>query len=285
MKNLITVILIMYFILNSLASMAQLKIPALSPAAKVEQQIGLAKANITYSRPSLKARKLLGQNDIPYGKVWRMGANDVTTLELSDAMLIEGKVLAKGKYAFVAIPDASEWTIVINSDPKQWGVYSYKESKDVMRFKVKAEALSPSVETLGFTFEDIQPTSANIVFRWENVQFKVALMHDCDAEVMAEIKKKMSIPVVNMLSMTEAAEYYLMMNRDLEQALSWSEQVLSRTKSPFRFNLKAQIAQKMGKCDVAVEAAKSAIEYAKKNDDAAAIALAEGIIKNCEGKK
>jgi tetratricopeptide (TPR) repeat protein len=284
MKSILKCLFLSCFCLICSDIMAQIKIPQLSPVAKVEQQIGLAKATIIYSRPSLRGRKLLGQNDIPYGKVWRMGANEVTTLELSDDMLIEGKALAKGKYAFVAKPDASEWTIVINSASGQWGVYGYKEDKDVMRFKVKAEVLSPTVETLGFTFEDIQPSSANIVFRWENVQFKVALAHNSDAKVMAEIKQKTSGNPSGSTLM-EAAEYYLMMNRDLEQALKWSEQVLEKTKSPFRYNLKAQIAQKLGKCAVAVEAAKGAIEYAEKNGDAAAKALAEGIIKNCEGQK
>jgi hypothetical protein len=284
MKNILKCLFVFCIGLTNSDIMAQIKIPQLSPMAKVEQQIGLAKATITYSRPSLRGRKLLGQNDIPYGKVWRMGANEVTTLELSDEMLIEGKTLAKGKYAFVAIPDASEWTIVVNSASGQWGVYGYKEGKDVMRFKVKAEVLSPTVETLGFTFEDIQPSTANIVFRWENVQFKVALAHNSDAKVMAEIKQKTS-GNPNGSTLMEAAEYYLMMNRDLEQALKWSEQVLEKTKSPFRYNLKAQIAQKLGKCEMAIEAAKGAIEYAEKNGDAAAKALAEGIIKNCEGKK
>jgi tetratricopeptide (TPR) repeat protein len=284
MKNILKCLFLLCLGLISSNMMAQIKIPQLSPAAKVEQQIGLAKATITYSRPSLRGRKLLGQNDIPYGKVWRMGANEVTTLELSDDMLIEGKALAKGKYAFVAIPDASEWTIVVNSASGQWGVYGYKEEKDVLRFKVKAEVLSPTAETLCFTFEDTQPSAANIVFRWENVQFKVGLSQDTDTKVMAEIKQK-TANNPNGSTLMEAAEYYLMMNRDLEQALIWSNQVLEKTKSPFRYNLKAQIAQKLGKCEVATEAAKWAIQYAEKNGDAAAKALAENIIKSCEGKK
>jgi tetratricopeptide (TPR) repeat protein len=284
MKSIKILLFISCFVFLMPQIKAQIKIPQLSPAAKVEQQIGLAKATLTYSRPSLRGRTLLGKSDIPYGKVWRMGANEVTTLELSEDMTIEGKPLAKGKYAFVAIPDANEWTIVVNNHSGQWGVYNYKEDKDVLRFKVKTVALPQAFETLSFTFEDIHPSSANIVFRWENVQFKVALVHDADAEVMAEIKRKIANNPSGSTLM-EAAEYYLMLNRDLEQALKWSEQVLEKTKSPFRYNLKAQIAQKLGKCEMATEAAKGAIQYAEKNGDAAAKALAENIIKSCEGKK
>jgi hypothetical protein len=281
MKN---ILLILGFYLSISPLVAQLRIPQLSPAAKIEQQIGLSSATITYSRPALRGRKLLGQPSIPYGTVWRMGANDVTTLKIDEDMMIEGKPLAKGKYAFVAIPDANEWTIIINSDAKQWGVYGYKEAKDVLRFKVKVETLPQTVETLTFTFEDIQPSSSNIVFRWENVQFKVALVHNSDAQVMAEIQSKTAgSPSMGVLM--EAAEYYLMMDRDLNQALIWATKVVDNVKSPFRFNLKAQIAQKLGKCDIAVEAAKGAIEYAEKNGDVAAKSLAQDIVKSCEIKK
>jgi Protein of unknown function (DUF2911) len=264
---------------------AQLHIPMVSPLGKVQQQIGLASATVTYGRPSLNGRKLLGQNSIPYGKVWRMGANEVTTLELSDDMIIEGKPLAKGKYAFVAIPGVTEWTIIINSNDGQWGVYSYKETKDVMRFNVKAETLAQNTETLTFTFEDITPSKANIVFRWENVLFKVSLLHDSDSKVMAEIQRETTKPSPSTSVLMEAAEYYLMMNYDLEQALKWSTQVLEKTESPFRYNLKAQIAQKLGKCTEAIEASKGAIKFAERNDDVAAKTLAQDIIAKCGGKK
>jgi tetratricopeptide (TPR) repeat protein len=261
---------------------AQLKIPALSPAAAVEQQIGLAKATVTYSRPSLRGRKMLGEAYIPFGIVWRMGANTVTTLKLDDDVLIGGKALAKGNYAMVAIPEANEWTIVINSDAKQWGVYDYKLEKDVLRFKVKKETLSQSIETQTFVFEDITPTSANLVFRWENTQFKIAFSQDADAKIMADIKRKTSRAIVNPMVKMEAAEYYLMMNRDLEQALQWSMDVNKIQKSPFTLNLQAQIAQKLGKCDMAIDMAKQAIEKTQKNGDVAARKLAEMIIETCK---
>jgi Protein of unknown function (DUF2911) len=282
MKNLLVTAT---FIFGMIVTDAQVKIPQLSPTAKIQQQIGLGTATITYGRPSLRGRKLLGQNSIPYGKVWRMGANEVTTLELDENMSIEGKPLAKGKYAFVAIPEANEWTIIINSNEGQWGVYNYNEKKDLLRFKVSSQALLRDLETLTFTFEDILPSSANIVFRWENVQFKVALTHDADAKVMADIKEKTSKSNPSMMDLMESAEYYLMMNRDLEQALKWSTQVLEKAKSPFRYNLQAQIAQKLNKCDIATEAAKEAIKFAERNGDAAAKALAEDIIDKCGGSK
>jgi Protein of unknown function (DUF2911) len=274
-------IIILFLFAIQMVGNGQIAIPQLSPAAKIEQQIGLAKVEISFSRPSLKGRNLLGTSHIPFGKVYRMGANDASVISFSEDMKIENQMILKGKYALMAIPDASEWTIIINKDDKQWGAYQYKEAKDALRFKVPVQKTSQKIETLSFSFEETQPESATLIFRWENVEFGIKLSHDADAQVMAEIKEKTSKLVPNPSSLMEAAEYYLLKNRDLPQALAWSERVLKLIKSPFRYNLKAQIAQKMGNCEIAKEAAQNAIEYAKKNNDAAAQALAEDIIKSC----
>jgi Protein of unknown function (DUF2911) len=277
-------IIILFLFAIQMDGNGQIAIPQLSPAAKIEQQIGLAKVELTYSRPSLKGRNLLGTSYIPNGKVYRMGANEASLISFSEDMKIENQVIPKGKYALMAIPDVREWTIILNKDDKQWGAYQYKEAKDALRFKVPVQKTSQKKETLSFSFEETQPESATLVFRWENVEFGIKLSHDADAQVMAEIKEKTSKENPNMTSVMEAAEYYLLKNRDLPQALAWSERVLKLIKSPFRFNLKAQIAQKMGNCEIAKEAAQNAIEYAKKSNDAAAQALAEDIIKSCDNK-
>ncbi len=264
---------------------AQIKIPQLSPAAVVQQQVGLANVRISYARPSLRGRKMLGKESIPFGKVWRLGANQVTTIELNDDLMIEGKPLAKGKYALFAIPDSLDWTIVINSDPNQWGAYSYKEAKDVMRIKVKANKLAQAQETMSMQFEDITPTTASLVFSWENTQFKVAFVHHADEKVMAEIKEKTSKENPGMMTLMESAEYYLLMNRDLEQALTWATKLVEKSKSPFVMNLQAQIAEKLKKYDLAISAAKEAAALATKNGDVAAVTAANDLVKRCEGKK
>jgi tetratricopeptide (TPR) repeat protein len=279
--KLIKIIIITLFIFKSTLIDAQIQIPALSPSAKIEQQIGLSTVTIDFHKPSLRGRKLLGQPAIPYGKVWRLGANEVTTITVNETIEIEGKKLEKGKYALVAIPNLNEWTIVINSDEKQWGVYDYNPKKDVLRFNVKIIPLENYEETMSFSFEETTPTSANLFFKWENISFKINIKHDVDARVMQQIKVATSKTKPNHRVLMESAEYYLMMNRDLEQALIWSNQVLEKVQSPFRYNLKAQIALKLRKFDEAKEAATKAIEYANKSEDAAAIALAENIIKDC----
>jgi Protein of unknown function (DUF2911) len=208
--------LIAIFLLMQCNIMAQINIPSLSPSAKIEQQIGLASVSISYARPSLRGRKLLGQANIPYNTIWRMGANEVTTLTLSEDVVIANQPLAKGKYAFVAMPNEKEWTIIINKDNEQWGVYDYDVKKDVLRFNIKADQLAANIETLTFSFEDVKPTSANIVFRWENVQLLIPIQHNVESTILADIKVKTSAENINEENAMLAAEYYLMQNLRLD---------------------------------------------------------------------
>jgi hypothetical protein len=279
----IYLLLAIYFI--AINAYAQISIPALSPSASIKQQIGLGKVTINYARPSLRGRELLGKDNIPFGKVWRLGANEATTIELTDSMLINGNSLAKGKYAMMAIPGATEWTIIVNSEPNQWGAYTYSDKKDVMRFNVKAEKLKQRIETLSFYFEDVTPEKSTLVFKWENISFQFAIEQKTDEIVMAEIKEKMAKEKINYSTYMEAAEYYLYAKKDLTQALEWTKKLLETIKaSGFSYNLQAQIAQKLGNCALAISAAKSSIEITNKNGDAAANALSKSIIKDCEAK-
>jgi hypothetical protein len=282
MKKITTIVICI--IMSNIVS-AQIDIPALSPASTLQQQVGLSNVTISFHRPSLRGRKLLGQPNIPFGKVWRLGANEITTIEVNDTIEIDNKTLPKGKYAMVAIPNKKEWTIIINKDADQWGVYDYSDNKDVMRFNVKATTLSTTQEIMNFTFDSLTLNSATLIFAWQNTSFKIKFSQNIDSKVMAQIKAKTNIANPDALDLMYAVEYYLMMNRDLEQALIWIDMVLAKVQSPFRYNLKAQIAQKLGKCKDAVDAAKKAIEYATENSDVAAIALAEDIIKNCKPTK
>jgi hypothetical protein len=140
-----------------------------SPAVTATGKAGDATVTINYGAPSVKGRKIWGEL-VPFGKVWRTGANDATTFEIDADVKIEGQSLAKGKYALFTIPEENEWTIIFNKNPKQWGSYSYKQEEDVLRVKVKAGKSSSFNEKLAYD------VSGNKVFiRWENaeVAFKV----------------------------------------------------------------------------------------------------------------
>ena len=149
------------------ASIAQQK-PA-SPPATATGKIGAANVKIVYSQPSARGRKVMG-GLVPYGEVWRTGANECTTIEFDKPVKIEGKDLAAGKYALFTIPGENEWTVIINKDVKQWGAFKYKQEDDVLRVPVKPSKTSAPVETFNIVIgkDDVQ-------LKWENtaVAFKV----------------------------------------------------------------------------------------------------------------
>lgn len=146
---------------------AQKKRP--SPAATAEGTINGAKITINYSQPSAKGRKIMG-GLVPYGEVWRTGANEATVFETDKAIKVEGKELAAGKYELFTIPGESEWVIIFQNYAKQWGHFSYKESNDVLRVTVKSGKSNSFVETF-----EIKVSNDGVTMAWENTmaQFKV----------------------------------------------------------------------------------------------------------------
>jgi tetratricopeptide (TPR) repeat protein len=282
MKKIIFLASICFLVLNV---SAQISTPAASPNATVGQQVGLATVTINYGRPSLKGRKMLGATNVPYGKVWRTGANKVTTFELSADLTIEGKVVPKGKYALVTIPDAKEWTVILNKDAEQWGTYNYKEANDVFRFKVKAEATKTSTETLTIEFVDTKATSASVLLRWEKTQIKFKLMHDADAQIVAEIKEKTANPdKISNDTYYDAADYYFNTNRDLNLALTWAARLVEKDPQSWTYALHGKIAAKLGQCDVAIASATKGLAMAEKEQDGAEILANKKILESC-GKK
>jgi hypothetical protein len=167
MKHLLYCTMFLFLSSFSISVLAQNAKP--SPASTATGKAGDATVTINYGAPSVKGRKIWGEL-VPFGKVWRTGANDATTFEIDTDVKIEGQALAKGKYALFTIPEENEWTIIFNKNPKQWGSYSYKQEEDVLRVKVKAGKSSTFNEKLAYE------VSGNKVFiRWENaeVAFKV----------------------------------------------------------------------------------------------------------------
>lgn len=156
-------------LLFSIALYAQDK-PRVSPPAKASGKAGGSDITVAYSQPSVKNRKIWGQL-VPYDKVWRTGANEATTFETSKDIKVEGQALPKGKYGLFTIPGETEWTIIFNKKPEQWGAYEYNEKADQLRVKVKPGKAPAFVETLTFFVE-----GDKVFFRWENLEvgFKVS---------------------------------------------------------------------------------------------------------------
>ncbi|MEZ0607525.1 DUF2911 domain-containing protein [Fibrella sp. WM1] len=262
---------------------AQIDVPAASPAATISQQVGLGTVTVSYSRPSLKGRTMFGDR-VPYGKVWRTGANKITTLKLSEPMTINGKALETGTYGLYSIPDQDSFTFIINKDANAWGAYDYKEANDVVRLVVKPERLNnrQKTETLTFEFVGITPTSATLQMRWENMAAQLTITDDADSHVMAQIKQKTADPKASTDTYFAAANYYLDTNRDLNQALSWANKVVEKTQEYWTYHLRAKIEAKLGNCKAARADAQMSLDMAKKANDDAYIKNNETILDGCK---
>ena len=168
MKKVFSLTLFTALVFSFLTSCAQE--PRQSPAAKATGKAGNTNITISYSQPSVKGRKIWGDL-VPYGKVWRTGANEATTFEVDNNVKIEGQALPKGKYALFTIPGESDWTIIFNKTPDQWGSFRYKQEDDALRVKVKPSKSAALTEMMTFNIGN----DGKVVLQWENLQvpFKV----------------------------------------------------------------------------------------------------------------
>lgn len=264
------------------ALFAQIQTPAASPSATISQTVGLSKITIEYSRPMVRGRKIFGDL-VPFDKVWRTGANKITSIAIEKDMLINGKKLAAGSYGWYTIPSNGDWTIVINSDDKQWGAYGYDQKKDVLRIPVKAEKHAMT-EQLSISVESLSPSAAEVVLAWEKTAVRFKLEHDAHEQIMADIKAKTAQPDAKTDTYFDAADYYYEHNIDLDKALMWADKVVEADKQYWTYQLRARILAKMGRCDKAVADAKISLEMAKKEGDDSYVKKNEAILKQCGSK-
>ena len=155
----------------ALAAPAAVELPRPSPGATVSEKVGTAKATVSYHRPAVKGREIWGAL-VPYGEVWRLGANDATTLEITEDAKVAGQALPAGTYALFAIPGKASWTIVVNADPKQWGAYFRDPKKDVLSFPVTPEA-GPHQEWLEFRFLPASRSAVRLEMAWEKLRVAI----------------------------------------------------------------------------------------------------------------
>ncbi|MBU0560236.1 MAG: DUF2911 domain-containing protein [Bacteroidetes bacterium] len=168
--NLFLLILCIAFIFVFRNTLAQLELPQKSPLAEVFQKIGNTDIKIVYHSPAVNSRIIWG-GLVPFGKIWRTGANEATTIEFGTKVKIENIEIDAGKYSLFTIPGKDEWTVILNADHKQWGAYSYDGGRDVIRFQVKP-LTSAFNERLKFSFPDVETTSGSLCLQWEKIAIK-----------------------------------------------------------------------------------------------------------------
>lgn len=246
--------------LLTLGTKAQVLMPQASSAQTLIQEFGLGQITVKYSRPNIKGRNI--STDLaPNGEVWRTGANNATVITITEAITMEGNQVAPGEYALFTIPGKDEWTIILNKETKQWGAYSYKQSEDVLRFKVKPVKLNDRVETFNIAFNNVMLNTARLDLLWGNTRVSINMSTDVDAKVMARIDEAMKS---DKKPYYEAAVYYYENDKDLKKALEWINIAeASDQKAPWFKYQKARIQLKIGDKMGAAQTAKAGIEAAK----------------------
>lgn len=257
-----------------LSDAQNLSTPQPSPTQTLKQNFGLSTIELSYSRPGMKGRKVFGDL-VPYGKVWRTGANQATTITFGEEVMIGDTKVPAGKYGLLSIPDAAEWTIIISKQTDVTGPDGYKQDQDVARVKAKPMALPFPIETFTISFDDMKNSSCNVGLMWENVYLSFPVTTDVDSKVMKQIDNIMNKdnrPYYN------AASYYFDNGKDLNQALTWVNKAVEAAPNaqPWVHTLKTRILAKMGKKQEAMAAANNAIrianetkfpDFVKQNED------------------
>jgi len=259
-----------------------------SQKASVMQTIGVTDITITYSRPPVKGRTIFAdapasmearakgeatldnQNDrkpgepiVPYNHVWRAGANEATLFQVTDDVVINGQPLKAGSYSLHTVPGKDEWTVIFNSDPGQWGSFSYDSKKDALRVKTKPQMVADNQEWLMYSFDPVTENSAQVNIRWEkiNVPFTI-VVKDVKATWRAHADATITAnPGNEVLPLQVANQYAGWKNYD--EALKFVDQSI-KTKETFRnLSAKANILWAAGRKDEAMAAADAAIAKGK----------------------
>jgi len=244
----------------------QLRTPPASTTTTVRQDFGISFVELNYSRPSMKGRKIFGDL-VPYGKVWRTGANNATVITFGDTVFIGGKKINPGKYGLLTIPETGSWTIILTKQLDVTSPAAYKQDQDVVRVTAEAQQLPFSIETFSMMFSDIKSNSMGLAMFWENVIVQLPITTDVDSRIMAQINQLMN---VDSKPYFPAGLYYLDNGKDLNQAVAWFDKAIQQNPRAFwAYHQKANALAKLGKKQEAIASAKKSIEIAKeeKNDD------------------
>jgi hypothetical protein len=242
---------------------AQIETPQPSPFTKIEQKVGLTDVTLEYSRPSMKGRKIFGDL-VPYGKMWRTGANKNTMVTFSDDVVVDGTTLKAGSYAIFVTPGESSWDVIFYSDIENWGTpREWDDSKVAAKTTVNTYEMPMAVETWTISIDDLKSNSAQIGFIWENTYVGVKVKVPTDAKVSASIEKTMAGPGAG--DYYSAAVYNLTEGKDLDKAQIWMDKAMSMIENPGFWQLRQQslLYAKLGDKKKAIETAKKSLAGAE----------------------
>lgn len=261
-----TVLVLIASVLMFVVEAQSLKVPAASTSQSIKQEFGLGSVELSYSRPSTKGRTIFGDL-VPYGAIWRTGANTATTLTFSDEVIIGDKKIPAGKYGLLSIPSASEWTIIITKQLDVTSPSAYKPEMDIVRLKAQSQSLSVPIESFMIMFDKVTSNSMDVVLVWQQTAVGFTIKQDIDLKIMGQIENLMNKdnkPYFN------AAMYFMDNNKDLAKASAWLDVATQQTPTAYWvWYQKARCLSLMGKNADAKTIAMKSMELAKaaKNPD------------------
>jgi Protein of unknown function (DUF2911) len=245
---------------------SDLKLPDASQAAEVKQRIALTDITVHYHRPLVNGRKIWG-GLVPFGKVWRAGANENTTIEFSDPVSVEGKPLDKGTYGLHMIPNPDSWTVIFSKTNTAWGSYSYDQKEDALRVDVKPKTLAQPEEALEFEFEDLKPTSTAVTLKWEKlgVPFTVSI-NEADQTLQNIRAQLKGAGQFAWQALDQGAQFCLTRKINLDEALRWADASVQIEERFDNLSTKADILKALNRPDEAKTTWNHAVEIAKGPD-------------------
>lgn len=244
--------------LTVLPALAQVELPRVSPKASVMQQVGLTTVTVQYNRPSMRGREIFG-GLVPWGEVWRTGANEATTIEFSDDVTIDGQKLARGLYSLHTIPGQDQWTLIFNSEAKQWGSYNYDQAKDALRVAVKPRQAPHEHETLTIAFPKVTMSSAEAVIAWAGVMVPFTIGVDTNAKVIASVNS-----ALDWRTPYQAANWAYQNEVATPDAMKWIDRSISAQETWQNLSLKARMLAAAGNRKEALAFGQRAVAAAKK---------------------
>lgn len=261
---------------QSFGQAPSLQFPAASPACTIKQRVGLTDVEVVYSRPSMKDRQIFG-GLVPYGAVWRTGANAATKISFSTSVKFDGAEVAAGSYALYTIPGQEDWTIILNKGVGQSGT-QYDQKADVLRFKCKPLMLSDTtLETFTIEFNDLRDESATLLLAWEKTVVPIKIELEVTSKLVPQIEAAMAAPD-GPKPYFQAAMFYFDHNLDLNKAAKWVDAAIAEREAYYMVHLKAKILAKRGDKPGAIAAAKRSTELALAAKDNGYVRLNQDLI-------
>lgn len=264
------------------AQAQQLKTPAPSPTQTLTQDFALGQVTINYSRPGAKDRAVFGDL-VPFGEIWRTGANGATKITITDIIQLEGNKVEPGTYAIYTIPNKDSWEVMLYKDLTLGGnTAKYDKANEVLSFSVKTTAVTEKVESFTINMADLRDNSATLELVWENTRVAIKVTADIDETIMANIKKTV---IEDNRPYYSAARYYYDNNKDLNKALEWAN--LAFTQNPKAYWVKllvARIELKLKKNKEAIASAEITKKLAQEGKNADYEKMADDLMKEA-GKK